>query len=170
MRPTVATMSARGEHKKATTRGALLLLCAAARALSSCTVDTELGLAADVSAATLTVNQLAGTYHAQITVDFRVGAHATGVREFAPLRLDATAGAVIGTASSFTRPPGFSGALAPGESRTVTFTGDCLANCRATELCAAGGSVPIDFFWEDRGVSPPELGQASGTATVNCPP
>ncbi len=139
-------------------------------ALTSCTVDTELGLAADVSEATLVVDQAADTYQVHVTVNFRVGAHATGVREFVPVRVDATAGTIIGTASSFARPPGFTGTLAPGESNTVTFVGDCLADCGTAALCAAGGSVPIDFFWEDRGVSPPELGQTSGTATVSCPP
>lgn len=141
-----------------------------AGALASCSVDTELGLAADVTAASLVVDRVANTYRVNVTIDFRVGAHATGVREFVPLRVDADASGVIGTASDFTRPAGFTGMLAPGESRTLTFIGDCLGDCHATELCAAGGSVPIDFFWEDRGVSPPELGQTSSTAVVDCPP
>lgn len=172
MNQAVATMSVRGGSMATKSAGMLAPLCIAwvASVLSSCAVDTELGLTARVSAATLTVDQAAGTYQVHVTVDFRVGAHATGVREFVPLRVDATAGTVIGTASSFTRPPGFTGTLAPGEARTVTFLGDCLADCRTTELCAAGGSVPIDFFWEDRGKSPPELGQASGAAAVDCPP
>lgn len=165
-------MSARSGLTDAMIKGASAPLFAAALAvvLASCTVDTELGLAAEVSAATLQVDALANTYTVRVTIDFRVGEHATGVRQFVPLRVDAQAAETIGTASSFSRPPGFTGALAPGESRTVTFVGECLGDCHAAELCAAGGSVPIDFFWEDRGVSPPELGQTNGTAVVDCSP
>jgi hypothetical protein len=146
------------------------LLACAAHGLAGCTIDTELGLAAEVTGATLVVDRAADRYVARVTVAFRVGENAQGVREFVPLRVDAEAGATVATASSFDRPVGFSGVLSPGDSRTVTFVGECLGGCNAAALCGAGGSVPIDFFWEDRGVSPPKLGQTSGTATIDCPP
>lgn len=153
-------------------RHSLLLLAVAllAAAPAGCTVDTELGLAAEVSAATLLIDPIADTYEVRVTVDFRVGDNATGVREFVPLRVDADAAGEIGTASSFSRPVGFTGMLAPGESRSVTFVGECLGGCNALALCSAGTTAPIDFFWEDRGVSPPELGQTSGVAVVDCTP
>ena len=155
-----------------TTRGLLALVAAlvGAGGAGGCTVDTELGLAAEVTDAALIVDPGTDRYTARVSVAFRVGENARGVREFVPLRVDAEAGGTIATASSFARPPGFSGALSPGDARTVTFTGECLGGCNAAALCAAGGTVPIDFFWEDRGVTPPELGQTTGTATVACTP
>lgn len=138
--------------------------------LGGCTVDTELGIAAEVTSASLVVDRATDRYVARVTVAFRVGENAQGVREFVPLRVDAEAGGTVATASSFDRPAGFSGVLSPGDARTVTFVGECLGGCGTAALCDAGSAVPIDFFWEDRGVSPPELGQTSGTATVDCPP
>ena len=151
-------------------RTSMALAALALVGVAGCEIDTELGIAAEVTSAALTVDRAADRYVARVTVAFRVGENAQGVREFVPLRVDAEAGGAVATASSFDRPAGFSGVLSPGDSRSVTFVAECLGGCNAAALCSAGGAVPIDFFWEDRGVSPPALDQTSGTATVDCPP
>ena len=151
-------------------RAAAALAALTMLGVAGCEIDTELGIAAEVTSASLTVDRATDRYVARVTVAFRVGENAQGVREFVPLRVDAEAGGAVATASSFERPAGFSGVLSPGDSRSVTFVAECLGGCNAAALCGAGGTVPIDFFWEDRGVSPPALDQTNGTATVDCPP
>jgi hypothetical protein len=145
-------------------------------ALGSCAVDTELGLDATVSGGTITVGAGAvpgsTAIDARITVAFRVGEHAQGVRRFVPLRIDLDAPEGVVSIGAFEVPRGFDGRLSPGQAAEVSFDASCAGECEPSGLCtpaaADGTAVRLTFFWEDRGISPPEPGSATGSATLRC--
>lgn len=173
------SLDARRAHACSARRAAPGALAAAAvtgLVLAACAVDTELGLDATVSSAVVTVTSGGAapstSIDARVTVAFRVGEHAQGVRRFVPVRVDVAAPDGVVSVGAFEVPRGFDGSLSPGESAEVRFDASCAGDCASRGLCSGaagdGSSVPITFFWEDRGLSPPEPGSTMGTATLRC--
>lgn len=153
-------------------RGAAVIAGVTAVALS-CTVDTELGLAAEITSAN--VSAAGSGAMAVITVDLnatvRVGEHAQGTRMFVVPRVDLLVGDAIVATINLDRPVGFDGSLDPGVSRMLTLHGATLAGAfDPAPLCATPTpTVRVLLHWEDRTAM--EMGTAEGTATrVTCAP
>ena len=137
---------------------------------ASCTVDTELGVAADIQGATVTVSPDAGgggdVVAVEIPVRFRVGEHAEGDREFVANRVELfvgeTAVALINV--------GFMETLSPGDDVTTTITGETRPgdwpDARGL-LCSGDPIVTVLVNWDDRTTD--ELGRAQTTTMdVDC--
>lgn len=138
----------------------------------SCTVDTELGLAAEITAANV---QAAGSgatavISVDITAEIRVGAHAQGSRMFIVARADVLVGDTVVATVNLDRPAGFDGTLAPGVSRTLSLHGVTLPGAfDPAPLCTSPApAVRVVLHWEDRTAM--EMGTAEGAATSACTP
>ena len=105
-----------------------------------------------------------------LDVDFRVGAHAEGVREFIVPRAELYVAELPVVQINLERPLGFDGALAPGEHERVRITGMSARGAfpdARTPLCAPGSQVQVLLRWEDR--TRMEFGTIDGLASeVSC--
>lgn len=149
-----------------------LALAAGAAVFLGCTVDTELGVAATINAASV---QVAGTggdtvVSVDMTVAFRVGEHATGERTFAPVRVDLYAAGAFAASVVLDRPDGFDDSLGPGESATVELHGETASGAypeAAGVLCADEALVDAVLRWDDRTTDEVSTTMAS-TRDVHC--
>jgi len=131
---------------------ALLLTC-------GCTVDTELGVAADFQSATVRVSGAGDTtvVAVDLVVDFRVGEHAQGgarifVVSVATLFVDSTPTAEIRVDDSRT--------LSPGSSTTVTLTGETRPGAHPSArdlLCAGSPTVQVLIQWSEAPTMDPSM-------------
>ncbi len=147
---------------------------ALAAVAAACTVDTELGIAAQVEGGAVTVTA-DDAVQVEARVRFRVGEHAEGPRQFILQRLELFVGDTPAARVNADYPPGFDGTLAPGEDETVTLTGTSSAGAfpAARDLLCGAGSVRLLVRWQDvtPGDSPvdTEYGLAEGsTGDVTC--
>lgn len=101
-----------------------------------CSIDTELGVAAEITSATVTIAGNGEDAAASVMIDvvFRVGEHALGPRTFEASRAEIVATDVIHLVN-LDRPPAFDGTLAPGESETVTYMGTSPAQDIDADAC-----------------------------------
>jgi len=139
----------------------------------SCTVDTELGLAAQITAAEVHAagSGASAVVSVDLTADVRVGEHAQGTRMFIVPRADLLVGDAIVATVNLDRPAGFDGSLDPGVSRTLVLHGATLAGAfDPAPLCASPApAVRVVLHWEDRTAM--EMGTAeTSTMRVTCTP
>lgn len=133
---------------------------AALAMLAGCTVDTELGVAAEIQSAAITVT---GTGEAtvvavSIPTRFRVGEHAEGTRMFIIQRAELMVGETPVAQIGLDYPPGFTGQLAPGDDQTITLTGETSPGLfpEASGHLCGGAMVRVLVRWQDvtPGMSP----------------
>jgi hypothetical protein len=143
-------------------------------ALGSCSVDTELGVAAEIESATVTVTGTGADAEVSVSMDvtFRVGEHAQGARTFQVPRADVYVTDMIPATVNLDRPATFDGTLAPGEMETVTLTGATPNPDADATLCGAA-AVSVRIYWEHRpaagGTALPEMDTAEiAEAGVTC--
>ena len=139
---------------------------------AGCEVDTELGIAADVTSAQVTVtgagaDSIVGV---DLVVHFRVGEHAQGVRTFIVPQADLFSGTEFLAQITLARPPDFDGMLAPGEDETVSIHGETrpgdFAGAR-DPLCAPQPTITVLLRWRDQTTA--ELGASQAmTSAVTC--
>lgn len=137
------------------------LRCVAVGALAlcagSCTIDTELGVAADFRSATIRVSGADATtvVAVDLVVDFRVGEHAQGGdRRF----IVTTAGMFIDMAPVADVRVDDSRTLSPGDSTTVTLTGESRAGAfpaARDQLCSGSPTVQVLIQWSEETVLDP---------------
>ena len=152
--------------------GAAVIVAITAVALS-CTVDTELGLTAQVTSADIHANGsgASAVITVDVTTDVRVGEHAQGMRTFIVPRLDLLVGDTLVATVNLDRPVGFDGTLAPGESQTIRLHGATFAGSfDPAAICVSPTpTVRIVLHWND--MTAMEMGTAEGTTTrVTCTP
>lgn len=137
----------------------------AALALLGCAdlVDTELGLAAEIDVATVTV--AGGIVSAAVVVTYRVGPHAEGERTFQPQAIDLYVDAELVAPLIPSAPDDFDPVLAPGEARTVTLTAGMSGVTAPERLC--GAEVTVVFRWRDTTTRESGLVEAM-TSEVSC--
>ena len=128
------------------------VLVAAAAVLASCTVDTELGVAAEIQSAAVTVTGTgdATVVAVSIPTRFRVGEHAEATRMFIIQRAELMVGETPVAQMGIDYPPGFTGQLAPGDDQTITLTGETPAGAfpeAPGQLC--GATVRVLVRWQD---------------------
>ena len=147
------------------TRAALVAL--AGLLAGSCTVDTELGVAADIQGASVSVSEDAAgggdVVGVEVEVRFRVGEHAEGDREFVANRLEL----FVGESPVAQLNVGFMETLSPGDDVTTTITGTSTAGAwpdARAQLCGGDTLVTLLINWDDRTTD--ELGRAQ-TSTMN---
>jgi hypothetical protein len=129
--------------------------------LSSCSVDTELGVAAELRSATVTVAGTGADAAASVMLDvqFRVGAHALGPRTFVVPRADIRVGDSPAATVNLDRPAGFDGTLSPGETQDVTLVGTTTSPDADAALCGAS-SATVVVQWEHRdAMDPSSMGE-----------
>ncbi len=137
----------------------LLLLLGAAG--GGCSVDTELGVAAELQSATVTVAGTGADAAASVMLDvrFRVGEHALGPRTFVVPRADVRVGETPAATVNLDRPPGFDGTLSPGESQEVTLVGTT-TNPDADGVICGAPSATVVIQWEHRdAMDPSSMGE-----------
>ena len=142
-----------------------------------CTIDTELGVAAEIQSAAITVMAV-GTddvISVSIPTRFRVGEHAEGRKMFVIQRAELMVGETPVAQMGIDYPDGFTGQLDPGTDQTVTLTGatppGAFPDARA-QLCGAA-SVRVLVRWQDvtPGMTPlpSEFGVTEATTSdVSC--
>lgn len=126
--------------------GARSIAVALAAVLSSCAVDTELGLDATIDAATVQVTTAAVS--ASVDVTYRVGAYAEDARVFQPQAIDLFVGDELIVSLPPSLPADFEPNVAPGESRNATLEGGMSGVTDPTRLC--GADVRVVFTWVDQ--------------------
>lgn len=149
-------------------------------ALSACTVDTELGVAADIQAVTVTVTGSADTTVVAMALDveFRVGEHAQGAREFVVPRAEIFVADMPVAVVNLGRPTGFDGTLSPGERQVVHITGSTLAGAfpgARDALCLGSPSAVALISWSHHAVGEPatmaDIDTASApVSSITCDP
>jgi len=124
--------------------------------LMACSVDTELGVAAEIRTASVTVAGTGPDAAASVIMDvtFRVGAHALGPRSFAVPTADLRAGDAPAATINLDRPTGFDGTLSPGESQDVVLMGTTTNPNADAALCGAA-SATVLIRWEHRDAMDP---------------
>jgi hypothetical protein len=123
---------------------------------SSCSVDTELGVAAEIRNASVTVAGTGADAAASVMLDvqFRVGAHALGPRTFVVPRADIRVGETPAATVNLDIPAGFDGTLSPGETQDVTLVGTTTNPDADAALCSAS-SATVVIQWEHRDAMDP---------------
>ncbi len=123
---------------------------------SSCSVDTELGVAAEIQSASVMVTGTGADAVASVMMDvsFRVGAHALGPRTFIVPRADIRVADAPAASVNLDRPAGFDGTLSPGESQDVVLVGTTANPDADATLCSAA-SATVVVQWEHRDASMP---------------
>ena len=141
---------------------------------TSC-IDTELGLAVDVTGASVSVD--ATDISVELTCDVRVGTYALAGDDFILPRAGIFVGEVPVAELNLERPVGFDGRLEPGESTTVTLVGSAGIDAYPSapgQLCGASAAeVTVNWVADqqaDDPLDPPirDMGTAVGTATIRC--
>lgn len=127
--------------------GARLAVLALAGSASGCAdlVDTELGLAAEIAQANVTV--AGGIVSTVVVVEYRVGEHADEARTFQPQAIDLYVGDEPIAQLVPSAPDDFVPVVAPGESRTVVLTAGMSGVTAPERLC--GADVTVVFRWLD---------------------
>ena len=157
--------------------GLASLASAALTLVVGCTVDTELGVAAEVQGAAITVTGMGmdDVIGVAIPTRFRVGEHAEGRKMFVIQRAELVVGETPVAQIGIDYPDGFTGQLDPGTDQTVTLTGATppgdFPDARG-HLCGAA-SVRVLVRWQDvtPGMTPlpGDFGVAEGeTSDVTC--
>jgi hypothetical protein len=157
--------------------GAVLVLVA-----TGCTVDTEIGVGAEIQSVALTVRGVAPDTEIdlEMPVVFRVGEHATGPRQFQINGIDVRVG--DGDSVAFLAPAipaTFSGRLAPAEEQTLVLGADpegSNVTDRARDvLCAGGAMATAVLVYRHRDAETggeldwqPDMTSA-GTSNILCP-
>lgn len=137
--------------------------------LASCSVDTELGVGADVRSAQVTITGSgdATVVAVDMMIELHVGEHAMGERMFRVQTVDVFyEGMAIAAPINLDRPAGFDGVLAPGETVTVMFHGQSIAGAfpaAASTLCPSMPPVQLLVRWED--LTAMEISMANTTTT-----
>lgn len=152
-------------------RGLLGALLPVALLAGSCTVDTELGVDAEIQGASVSVTSDAAgggdVVGAEVRVRFRVGEHADGARTFVANRLEL----FVGETPVAQINVGFSETLSPGEDLTTTVSGESPPGAwpgARDVLCSGAPEVTILIRWDDTTAG--ELGLDDATTTdVSCP-
>ncbi len=134
--------------------------------LSGCAVDMELGLAVDIANATLDVRSEAGgdVVGLSMNVTYRVGAYARESHELIPQAIDVFIGDAVVATIIPDRPPDFVPVLAPGESRTLVFTGASQPGVATDPRRLCDGEALLLFRWADGTTG--ELGMSETTTTA----
>lgn len=152
----------------------VLLAAALALSVAGCTVDTELGVAAQVRGGAVTVTS-DDVVRAEAVTEFRVGEHAGGERQFVLGRMELFVEDTPVAQVNPDYPPGFDGRLSPGERQTVTVTGATTPGAfpSARDVLCTASTVRILVRWQDvtPGDAPvdSEFGIAEGTTEdVTC--
>jgi hypothetical protein len=132
---------------------------------SGCAIDTELGLAVDVRAATVAVlaDPAGDVVTTALELQYRTGAHAGEAHELRPQSIEVfTVDETRVVGISPDRPPVFVPRVGPGESRQVTLTGrsDPGEATDARRLC--GQPAVVLFRWVD--VTTGEIGMSEATS------
>jgi len=153
--PVLQNVESKKPGADATVRG-LMFGCAlvfVGALISGCTVDAELGVAAEVEEASVSASGSGDmvSIGVEMRVRFRVGEHAQGERTFIVPKTDLFVDGRIITTINLDRPIGFDGRLAPGESETVTISGQIVGPLGAEKdaVCAAASGVQLLVRWED---------------------
>lgn len=140
-----------------------LLLMGFALPASACTIDTELGIAAEVNSANVSLNTSTSELFVEAMVRVRVGEFAEGERDFIVPKADVFSGDDFIIDVNLNRPNDFDGTLAPNEDTeftirgSVPFTGDL----------ECGDPVNIAIRWSD--MTTGEMGIAEASAgTLEC--
>jgi hypothetical protein len=136
-------------------------LAIAALLLAGCEIDTELGIAAEITSAVITVPSDASV-SVEVDVDYRVGEHAEGERNFQPQAIEVYAGEELVAQITPELPAGFTPRIAPGAEASVHLTGsdDTVTDPRG--LC--GTEARILFRWRD--ATSAEVGMTEGVSDV----
>ena len=143
-------------------RGGLLL--ALSLILSSCAIDTELGLEATISSARVTV-AADNVVTTRIEVEYRVGEYAEGDRLFQPQVIELYVGDTVVARQVPDVPPGFQSSVSPGQTLTTTLIGDDTMATDPRTLC--GPEVRVLFRWLDASMM--EIGMTdASTSDVTC--
>jgi len=121
----------------------------------ACTVDTELGVAASIDGASIDVSASpdGDVVGIELDMEFRVGEHAMGAREFVVPRADVVVDDRPVAQINLNRPAGFDGMLAPGESETVRIDGTTAPGAfpaARAALCEGSPTAEVLVRWEDR--------------------
>jgi hypothetical protein len=137
------------------------LLVGSLALVAACEIDTELGVGAEITSASLVVTGAdpAVDLTGELVVTFRVGEHAEGERGFNVSGADID---VAGESAGFvtlTRPADFDGRLAPGEEASVRLAIDPVpSNPRAdarAKICTAMPSVNFTLIYQHFDASMP---------------
>lgn len=128
---------------------AATLVTALAVLAGACAVDTELGVAAEIQSASITVTGTGDANVVAVSLEtrFRVGEHAMGERQFvvqrAELFIDDTPAALVNLS--------YSNTLAPGDDETVTLMGSTSAGAfpNAPMLLCDASDVEVVVRWQD---------------------
>jgi len=152
---------------------ALLLVFFSSALVAGCSIDTELGVAAEISSATVTIAGTGADAAASVMVDvvFRVGDHAQGARTFVATRVEILP-ADRGHPVNLDRPPAFDGTLSPGESESVTYMGTSPAANIDADVCGLS-VVTVRLPYAHRDAADPsgfpEMDAAEfETSDINC--
>lgn len=153
---------------------AFVIASCAAGPATGCSIDTELGVAVDVTRAEVVASGDAAetVVTVDVDLDIRVGDHAMGERQFVVTRVELFAKGEGGDDEplgivNLDRPSDFDGTLAPGESQTVAFHGETRPGAFAAtrdSLCERDVTALVRY--EDR--TEMELLTATGDASVTC--
>ena len=142
----------------------VVVLWSVGAVLSGCSFDTELGVDAEISSASVTVAP-DNVVSVVATVSYRVGDYADSTRDFQPQGIELFAGGSQVAAMVPSAPPGFVSRVAPGESFTATFMASDAAPTGPRQLC--GADVRVLFRWLDTSSS--EIGMTeANTGDVTC--
>lgn len=121
--------------------------------VAGCTVDTELGVAAEIQSAAVSVSGTGDTsvVSASVPTRFRVGEHAEGRRMFVLQRAELTVGGTPAAQMGIDYPAGFTGQLDPGDDQTVTLTGSTMPGAfpDAPGLLCGASPVHVIVRWQD---------------------
>lgn len=152
-------------------RRALVVTAAAlgGLALGGCAIDTELGLAVEITTASAEVTSDAAGDVVSVTlgVDYRTGAHAMESHELRPQAIDVLAGDAPIVTISPNRPPLFVPVVPPGESRSTTLTGQSAPGAALDPRRLCGSEARILFRWIDDANG--EVGTSEATTSpVSC--
>lgn len=140
-----------------------------ALASGGCAIDTELGLAVEITSASAEVAADAAGDVVSVTlgVDYRTGAHATESHELRPQAIDVLAGDAPIVTISPNRPPLFVPVVPPGESRSTTLTGESAPGAALDPRRLCGSEARILFRWIDDATG--EVGTSEATTPpVTC--
>lgn len=141
-------------------RVAILLLLV----LTSCSFDTELGLAATINRATVTV-AADDSVSVSIDITYRVGEHAEGALTFQPQAIELYVADTLVASLVPSAPPGFVRTVRPGESYDATLNAVSDGVTDPRRLC--GAEVLVLFRWVDGSVM--AIGMTdSSTSDVAC--
>ena len=148
-----------------------LIVVALACIASSCSVDTELGVAVALESASVRVTGAgpSATVTGQTTATFRVGEYAQSPQTFIPTSLEVYAGDLL--IVGFVPDGSDGGVLAPGEERSVLLDGGPEPVADADVICGQEVRIRLVYrFSEGAGVSAtPTLRDAElSTRDVQC--